>query len=104
MLTTYGTKREYCHRVDYNRLSLRVHSTMDAPALNTPAIGIQKTLNEKEAESLGASYSTVAPDVKVNSPKAESGPREPAIRLPQNWSSKQKWLIVTTISLVSFIV
>jgi hypothetical protein len=77
---------------------------MDAPALNTPAVGIEKTPNEKEVESLGASRSTVAPDVKVDPLKVESGPFEPAIRLPQDWSSKQKWLIVTTISLVSFIV
>jgi hypothetical protein len=77
---------------------------MNAPALTTPAVGIEKMPNEKEAASLGASCSTVAPDLEVEPPKAESRPLGPAIRLPQDWTSKQKWLIVTTISLVSFIV
>jgi hypothetical protein len=77
---------------------------MDAPTINTPAVIIGDTPNEKESNSLDVSCNTVVPDTKENDLTLESNPVEPAIRLPQDWSNNRKWLIVTAISGVSFVV
>jgi hypothetical protein len=77
---------------------------MDAATMSTPAVLIETILQEKGAESLGASCDDVATDAKVDLSNAKSDPMEPPIRLPQDWSNKRKWLIVTAISAVSFMV
>jgi hypothetical protein len=77
---------------------------MDAPTSTAPAVVIGETPKEKDAPSLDVSCNTVAVDEKTYSRTPDLGPVEPPIRLPQDWSSKRKWLIVTAISCVSFIV
>jgi hypothetical protein len=77
---------------------------MDAPTMTSPAVVIGETPNEKQANYLDVSCNTVAPDTKEDVITAESNPVEPPMRLPQNWSNKRKWLIVTAISGVSFVV
>lgn len=77
---------------------------MNAPKLNTPAVLIDTMPNEKEAVFLSVGCNGAAPYRKLDTPDANSDPIEPPIRLPQDWSNKRKWLIVTAISCVSFIV
>jgi hypothetical protein len=78
---------------------------MDAPTSNTPAVVIGELPKEKDAPSLDVSCNAVAHDEKTAAHISDdAGPTEPPIRLPQDWSSKRKWLIVTAISGVSFIV
>jgi hypothetical protein len=77
---------------------------MDASTMNTPTVVIGETPKENEADSLDVRCNTVSPDAKENAPTVISGPSEAPTRLPQDWSSKRKWLIVTAISGVSFVV
>jgi hypothetical protein len=77
---------------------------MDAPTSTVPAVSIGETPKEKDSPSLDVSCNTVAADEKTDAHTPDLGPVEPPIQLPQDWSSKRKWLIVTAISCVSFIV
>jgi hypothetical protein len=79
---------------------------MNTQTVNTPEVVIETTpeKKKKEASSLGVSCDTVTLDAKAYPLNEKSETIEPSIRLPRDWSSKRKWLIVTAISCVSFVV
>lgn len=73
---------------------------MDAPTMNTPAVGAEPRVEEKGREAIVS----VDAGSRVRMAEKTTDHAEAPFQHPHTWSSKRKWLIVTAISCVSFVV